>query len=393
MTIPYNFDQPIDRQSSDSIKWHYFDQQILPMWVADMDFRSPEPVIQALRTRVDHGVFGYPEFTTRNTDLMSALSDTLVERMSTLYHWSITPDDILFLPGVVVGFNLACHAIGSSDSAVFFQTPVYYPILHTGKETGIQTRQMELTRNPDYSYSIDWDRFEDQLDQATRLFILCNPHNPVGRVFRRDELLKTAEICLQRGITICSDEIHCDLVYSGHSHTPIASLDAEIAQNTITLMAPSKTFNLAGLQCSFAIIQNRELRNRYLHATKGLVPWVNLMGLQAGLAAYQEGGEWLSQLLAYLEANRNYLIRYAREYLPGVKVASPEGTYLGWLDCRETGIEGNPAKFFIEKGRVGMNDGAMFGPGGEGFVRLNFGCPRALLAEGLERMRTALQML
>jgi len=393
MTIQYNFDQPIDRQSSDSIKWHYFDPQVLPMWVADMDFRSPEPVIQALHARVEHGVFGYPEFTTRNTDLMSALSSTIVERMSTLYHWSITPDDILYLPGVVVGFDLACHAFGVTDSAVFFQTPVYYPILHTGKETGIQTRQMELTCNPDRSYSIDWDRFEERLDEATRLFILCNPHNPVGRVFRKDELLKTAEICLRRGITICSDEIHCDLVFSDHSHIPIASLDAEIAQNSITLMAPSKTFNLAGLQCSFAIIQNPDLRTRYQKATKGLVPWVNLMGLHAALAAYQEGGEWLSQLLVYLQANRDYLVDYVRTNLPGVKIASPEGTYLAWLDCHETGIEGSPAKFFVEKAQVGMNEGAMFGAGGEGFVRLNFGCPRSQLTEGLERMRAALQTL
>ena len=303
MSIQYNFDEIIDRQDSDCLKWHAYPEEVLPMWVADMDFRSPEPVIQALRCRVDHGVFGYPEHTTQKTDLMSELTHTLVERMADRYNWIIQPKDIVFLPGVVTGFNLACHAFAAPDGGVFFQTPVYYPILHAPGETGCLSQEMELTHLPDGSYSVDWDLFEKGMDHQTKLFILCNPHNPVGKVFNAQELERTAEICLRKEVLICSDEIHCDLIYRGNADTPIASLDPEIARHAITLMAPSKTFNLAGLQCSFAIIQNHELRDRFIKARKGLVPWVNLMGLQAGLAAYQEGGDWLNQLLTYLEQN------------------------------------------------------------------------------------------
>jgi cystathionine beta-lyase len=393
MTTQYNFDQVLDRQESDCVKWNFFEKDILPMWVADMDFRSPEPVIRALRTRIDHGFFGYPEWETRNTGLMSDLCQVLVERMENLYAWKIVPDDLVFVPGVVVGFNLACHALAAPEGGVFIQTPVYFPMLQSAKVSGSLDQQMELTVQADGTYSVDLDLFKESLSPETRLFILCNPHNPVGKVFRKDELEQMATICLERDITICSDEIHCDLIYSGHRHIPIAALDPEIAQHTITLMAPSKTFNLAGLQGSFAIIQNRELKARYTKSHKGLVTGVNMIALQAALAAYREGNEWLSQLLVYLEANRDYLVSYVRENLPGVKIGIPQGTYLAWLDCREAGIEGKPARFFIEKARVGLSEGEMFGRGGQGFIRLNFGCPRPLLEKGLERMKNALQQL
>ena len=249
---------------------------------------------------------------------------------------------------------------------------------------------MELTRNRDGSYSVDWDLFADSITSETRLFVLCNPQNPVGKVFSRAELESLAEICLQRDVLICSDEIHCDLVYQGYRHIPIASLDPVVAQNTVTLMAPSKTFNLPGLQCSFAIIQNRDLREKYIAARKGLVPWVNLMGQVAGEAAYRDGGDWLAQLLQYLEDNRDYLSDFVQGELPGLSMAEPQGTYLAWLDCRETRIPGNPHEFFLEKAGVAFNDGKIFGRGGGGFVRINFGCPRSILAEALERMKGAL---
>lgn len=391
MPIKYNFDELVDREDSDCIKWHYFEAEVLPMWVADMDFRSPEPVIQALRERVEHGVFGYPESGTRNTNLMGELSQILVDRMADVYRWNIETQDIIFLPGVVTGFNLACHALASPHGGVFVQTPVYHPMLHAAAETGNISQEMELTLDPDGTYSVDWDLFEQSMDERTRIFILCNPHNPVGKVFKRDELLRAAEICLRRGITICSDEIHSDLAFNGFRHVPIASLDPEIAQNTITLMAPSKTFNLAGLQCSFAIVQNPDLRQQLMSARKGLVPWVNLMGLNAALAAYRDGWEWHSQLMGYLEANRDYLVDFVGQNLPGVQVYPPEATYLAWLDCRKADIEGNLGQFFIEKARVGFNDGEIFGKGGKGFVRLSFGCPRSLLELGLHRMKTALE--
>jgi cystathionine beta-lyase len=242
---------------------------------------------------------------------------------------------------------------------------------------------------PDGSYQIDWDAFEAALIPQTRLFILCNPHNPMGRVFRRDELAHMVEICLRREITICADEIHADLLYTGQTHIPIASLDPEMARNTITLMSPSKTFNIAGLDCSFAIIQNPELRKRYRHAARGLVSGVNILGWTAAIAAYRDGQEWLTQALAYLESNRDFLYEYVQSKLPGIKMSKPESTYLAWLDCRETGIN-DPYNFFLEKARVALNDGKTFGQGGKGFVRLNFACPRSTLEEALTRIKNSL---
>jgi cystathionine beta-lyase len=378
--IQYDFDSMPDRRHSESVKWLTYDQDVLPLWVADMDFLSPQPVIRALLERVEHGVFGYPK---EPPDLRSLL----VERLFNRYHWEVVPEDLVFLPGVITGFNLACHTLAAPDGGVLVQTPVYPPILHAAKSTGILSQEMELIRHPNGSHSIDWKAFEASFTVQTRLFILCNPHNPVGKVFQRQELERLAEICLQHGVTICSDEIHCDLVFPGHLHIPIASLDTEISNNTITLMSPSKTFNLAGLECSFAIIQNPELRKRYLAARKGLVPWVNLMGIVAARTAYKEGQDWLDQALLYLEGNRDYLMKFLQEHIPGIHMGLPEGTYLAWLDCRRTGIEGEPAQFFLDNANVAVNDGGTFGRGGEGFVRLNFGCPRAMLHEALERIK------
>jgi cystathionine beta-lyase len=379
-----DFDRLPDRKGTESLKWHAYNDDVLPMWVADMDFPSPEPVVRALRQRVDHGVFGYPR-------IPPELRSVLAERLARLYHWQVQPDELVFIPGVVTGFNLACHALAAPHEAVLVQTPIYPPILKAGETTGIQSQEMMLTQLPDGSYEVDWEAFEAAITPETRLFILCNPHNPVGRVFRQDELERCAEICLRHGVTICSDEIHCDLVFSGHRHIPMASLSPEIAQNAITLIAPSKTFNIAGLECSIAIIQNPELRKEYQRAGKGLVSWVNLMGSTAALAAYRDGQDWLDRLLVYLQANRDFLYAAVQNELPGVRMARPEGTYLAWLDCREAGIEGSPYEFFLKQARVALNDGATFGRGGEGFVRLNFGCPRPMLVEAVARMRDALR--
>jgi len=390
MPIHYNFDQIIDRRHSDSLKWNHYDEDVIPMWVADMDFVSPQPVIDALIEQVEHGVFGYPQGIAGLPNELPRFRQLIIDRLASMYNWEIKPQDIIFLPGVVNSFNLACHAFASPDQAVMVQTPVYHPILKAAKTTGVQGKEMELTRLQDGCYGIDWDAFEASLSSQTSLFILCNPHNPVGKVFHKDELKHMAEICLRHNVVICSDEIHSDLVFPEHQHTPIASLDPEVADNTITLIAPSKTFNIAGLQCSFAVIQNEKLRKRFLEARKGLLPWVNMIGMRAGETAYRYGQDWLEQVMDYLQANRDFLYAYVREKLPGLEMGLPEGTYLAWLDCRKAGIQGNPQKFFLEKGRVAFNDGADFGPGGEGFVRLNFACPRAILIEGLQRLKTAL---
>lgn len=378
-----DFDCIIDRCATGSMKWQYYGADVLPMWVADMDFAAPEPVIAALQARVAHGVFGYEGYP-------SALMEAIVARLQQLYGWTVAPEALLFLPGVVTAFNLAAQAFLDPGDGLLIQTPVYPPILGVAQTADAVTHGMELTRDADGRYSVDDDLFERAITERTRMFLLCNPHNPVGRVFRADELARMAELCLRHDLLICSDEIHCDLLFDGCRHIPIAALAPEIAARTITLMAPSKTFNVAGLHCSFAVIPDAELRRRYKAARRGIVDSVNLLGYTAALAAYQEGQPWLDALLRYLEANRDFVVAFVRQNMPGVAVAPPEGTYLAWLDCRAAGIPGNAHGFFLKEARVALNDGATFGSGGEGFARLNFGCPRALLEEGLERMRAAL---
>ncbi len=381
------FDGAPDRRASDSKKWGVYGAEVLPLWIADMDFPAPGPVIRALHERVEHGVFGYgmepPE-----------LRQVVLERLRAYHGWEVSSEMLVFVPGVGTGFNLACRAVTSPGDGVLLQTPIYYPILRVPGNTGCTSDEMELTQRADEQWAIDRDAFESAITDRTRIFILCNPHNPVGRVFRREELEQMAEICLRRDIVICSDEIHCDLVYPGHQHVSIASLDPEIADHSITLIAPSKTYNIPGLLCSVAIIPNPELRARFEAAGRDLVPEVNVMGLVAGLAAYRDCQPWLDELVTYLKTNRDYLCEYVTaQHLPGIRMAQPEGTYLAWLDCREAGLPDNAHQFFLREAQVAVNDGKAFGRGGEGFVRLNFGCPRSRLEEALERMRAALARL
>lgn len=353
------------------------------MWVADMDFLSPEPVIRALRERVEHGIFGYP-------CEPDELKQVIIDHLAKKYQWTVVPEEIVLMPGVVNGFNLACQALAKPGEGILIQTPVYAPFFSAQRHARSVSQQVELTVLDNGAYVIDFEKFEQAITDQTRIFILCNPHNPVGRVFRIDELEKMAEICLRHGVIICSDEIHCDLLYSGYQHFPIASLQPEISKNTITLMAPSKTYNIAGLSCSFAVIQNADLRHTFQSASRGLISEVNILGRVAALAAYKEGQPWLDELLCYLEANRDFLYENICREFPGISMGLPEATYLAWLDCRQSGIQGSPHDFFLEKGRVAMNKGDDFGKNGQGFVRLNFGCPRSMLVEALERMKKAL---
>jgi cystathionine beta-lyase len=298
------------------------------------------------------------------------------------------------MPGVARGFHLMCRVFAAPGDAVLVQPPVYPPILKAHTHVDVTSQEAELTRMSDGSYGIDLDAFEHAITPETRIFLLCNPHNPVGRAFRREELAAMADICLRHNVLICSDEIHCDIVFSGHHHTPIASLAPEIAQQTVTLIAPSKTFNIPGLKCAVAIIQNAELRERFCALEYPLAGKPNVLGLVAALAAYRDCQPWLDDLLAYLEANRDYVYDYVRTSLPTISMAKPEATFLAWLDCRQAAIPGpRPCEFFIDNARVALNDGATFGPGGEGFVRLNFGCPRSTLVEALERLRQQMAAL
>lgn len=379
-----NLVKTVDRSQSDSIKWTKYGTGVIPLWVADTDFAAPPEVLEALSKRVAHGVFGYGSDTLR-------LTEVLIERLEQLYGWKVTAEDIVFLPGVVPGFNLACLAFAAENARVAVQTPVYPLLLRAPFETGRQSVELGFTRDAAGNATIDWDTFEREIASDTKLFILCNPQNPLGRVFRRDELTRMAETCLKHGTLICSDEIHCDLVYSGHQHLPIACLDEQVAQRTITLMAPSKTYNLAGLQCSFAIIQNRELRSQFTAAARGLLSHLNTLGCTAALAAYQHGQVWLKEVLDYLQGNRDLLLDFVATHMKNVRVTAPEGTYLAWLDCSGDPRLQRPYPFFLKNARVALNDGRTFGPGGEGHVRLNFGCSRDLLRQALEQMREALQ--
>ncbi len=386
--MPDNFDQLINRRGTESVKWRAYPDEVLPLWVADMDFMSPEPVRRALREVVDSGVFGYPRGLHDATDVPE-FGQIIIERLRDRYAWPVEPQDVIFLPGIVVGLNVMCNMFRTQGGSIAVQPPIYTPILDAPSNAGLTRNEALLARQPAGTYAIDWDQFKAALHEDTRAFILCNPHNPVGRVFRRDELERVAELCLARNVLICSDEIHGDLIYPGQQHLPVASLDPEIAQRTITFFAPSKTFNLPGLQASVVVIQNPELRQRFQAARQSLVPWVNLMGLIAMQAAYREGQTWLAELLAYLEANRDFVYDFVRTELPGLSLAKPEGTYLAWIDCRGAHLE-NPYEFFLEKAKVALSSGTIYGTGGQGFVRLNFGCPRSTLEEALLRMKKAL---
>jgi len=383
--MTYDFDRLIDRRHSDSSKWQKYGPDVLPLWVADMDFQSPEPVIRALRERVEHGVYGYITFE------QPEFHQLFADRLSKRYGWRVSPDAVVIIPGVIPGFNVAGRILAKPGDGLVLMTPVYPPILRAASNIDLTREEAPLARRADGSYEVDFDAFNSVIRDRTRFFLLCNPHNPVGRVFRRDELSRLAEVCRRRGLSIVADEIHCELTYPGQRHTPIASLDPEIAERTITLMAPSKTFNLAGLKCSVAVIPNADLRAKFVAARVDLVSTVNVLGFTAAYAAYRDGQAWLDELMRYLEANRDFTMDYVRTRLPGVRVATPEATYLAWLDCTKV-VEAaaDPFTFFLERAKVALNDGALFGLGGAGFVRLNFGCPRSILTEALDRMRAAL---
>jgi len=383
--MKYDFDHVIERKGTDSIKWQRYGNDVLPLWVADMDFVSPEPVIRALHERVDHRVFGY---TTAGEDLVRVIQ----ERLRRLYAWEVPAEHIIFVPGVVTGLNLAFQLFAGPSDGILVQPPVYSHFITDPVIRGRMLVDPPLLQNGD-TYEIDFDAFEGAITDRTRIYVLCNPHNPVGRVFRIEELERLAYICARHNILVCADEIHCDLLYPGYRHTPIATLGSEIADRTITFMSPSKTYNLAGLECSFAIISNPALREAWLRGSEGLIPHVNIMGLTATLAAYRDGQEWLDQCLFYLKENRDFLGEYVKEKFPTLRMSHIEGTYLAWLDCTQSGIRENPYRFFLRKGKVALNNGADCGRGGEGFVRLNFACPRTTLTEALERMVNAVKSL
>lgn len=379
----FDFDLPIDRRAVPGEKWdRYADRDVVPMWVADMDFAAPDAVLEAVRRRVDHGVFGY-------TDPWPALLSTVADGLARDHGWAVEPEWITFLPGVVAGFNAACLLAGAPGDGVLVAAPVYPPMLGAPANTGRRLQQVDLALRGN-RWEWDWAALEGAATPASRLLLLCNPHNPVGRVYSAGELQRIAAFAEERDLLICADEIHCGLVLDEDKpHVPIASLAPEAARRTITLMAPSKSWNIPALYCAFAVIPDAALRARYRRALRGLVPHVNVLGLVAAEAAYRDGEPWRLALLAYLRKNRARVVK-AVAAMPGLATTWPEATYLAWIDCRELmatrGIA-DPAAFFEAAG-VGLSCGRPFGAAG--YVRLNFGCRRTTLEEGLARMARAL---
>lgn len=378
MSETFNFDEEVDRSDSDSNKWDkYRGRDILPMWVADSDFRVAPAIQRALQQRAEHGVFGY-------THEPARLVELVVERMQRLYDWKIHPNWLVWHPGVVRALNLVCRGNGEPGDAVY--TPaVIYPPFRKAAEYSSRVNQPVPMCWQQRRLVIDLDWLEQQASKPSQVLLLCNPQNPGGAVYRQAELLRLAQIAEQQDLIVCSDEIHCDLILdSDKRHIPIATLNADIEQRSITLMAPSKTFNVAGLGCSFAIVPNKAIRQRMVRVGRGVLPYVNIMGYAAAQAAYESGDEWNRQQLAYLRGNRDLLIEHINR-IPGLRLDPVEATYLAWINISELGLE-NPIAFF-ERAGVGMSPGEEFGD--SNYMRLNFACPRSRVELAIERIRRA----
>jgi cystathionine beta-lyase len=379
--MTFDFDQLFDRHNTGSTKWSRYQADVLPMWVADMDFAAPPVIIEALQQRLLHPLVGY-------SVAQDSLREAIVADLWTKFAWKVKPQELIFLPGVESGFNMALKALVQPQQNVVVQVPNYPPLRHAPGHWGLNKVELEFDAQADGTYLTPLDVLRESLNGGGAL-LLSNPHNPLGKVFGREELQAVADICVAQDAWIISDEIHAELCFDGRVHIPTASLSPEIAQRTITLMSASKAYNIAGLKTSFMIIQDAALRERVNHARCGMVDSVNPLGMEATRVAYSEGAPWLAELKTYLQANRDYLVEAVRSRLPGVTINVPQGTYLAWLDCSALDLA-NPQQFFLEQGKVGLSAGLDFGDQHQQFVRLNFGCPRSLLEEGIARMERAL---
>ena len=388
--MSFDFDTVPQSLGTDSQKWQtYAGRDILPLWVADMDFRSPPAIIAALHERVEHGIFGYARPTAAT---VSAVTDALAAR----YGWTIDPAWIVWLPGLVCGLNVTAQAFAQLGEEVLTLTPVYPPFMTAPKNSGRISVTvpfvLDSTTQP-ARWSIDWAALERAVTLQTKLFFLCNPHNPLARVWRRDELEKLGEFCTRHDLVLCSDEIHCDLILDpALPHIPAATLSPAIAERTVTLMAPSKTYNVPGLGTSFAIIPSPTLRARFVRATTGIVAEVTTLGFAACEAAYRDSEGWRQDLLAYLRGNRDFLLTFLAQELPQLRIDAPmEATYLAWLNIEALNLT-DPIAHFENHG-VGLSECAFFGAKRGSHVRINIGCPRATLAEALRRLKLAVAAL
>lgn len=379
--MAYDFSSLLSRHGTDSQKWQkYRGRDVLPMWVADMDFHAPPEVVAALERRAREGVFGY----SRPVD---STTDAVLEYLERSFGWRVAADWLVWLPGLVPGINLACRAVGQRGDAVHTATPVYPPFLTAPANSERQCQAVPL-RLDGGRWTFDLEAMERALTPQTRVFLLCHPHNPVARVWRRAELEAIVQFCLRHGLVLCTDEVHCDLILDADlRHTPAALIDPALAARSITLHSPSKTYNVAGLACAYAIIPDASLRTAFRHAGNGMLGEVNNFGYVACEAAYRYGEPWRRALIERLRANRALLLgAIAAGELPGVNATPIEATYLAWLDVASLELK-DPVRFFEDAG-VGLSGGAAFGD--RRYVRLNFGCPEELLREALKRMSAAL---
>lgn len=388
--MAYSLDKIIDRRGTDSLKYDLAARRgmpgnVIPLWVADMDFPSPPEVLEALVEKSRHGIFGYSD--TISDDYFNALADWYSNR----FGWQLSPKWLVKTPGVVFAICTAIRALTDEGDAVLIQEPVYYPFAGSVRANDRKLVVNELVYR-DGRYSIDFADFEEKIEKnRVKLFILCSPHNPVGRVWTKEELAAMGEICLKYGVKVVADEIHEDFVYPGYRHHVFETVMPEFADITITCTGPTKTFNMAGLQISNVFISNTDLRKRFkqeLERTGYSQP--NIMGLVACRAAYRHGAKWLDDLISYLVSNLDLLRDFLRKELPFIRLVEPEGTYLVWLDFRALGLPDKELnELIVHKAGLWLNSGPMFGAGGEGYQRINIGCPAAILQEALERLKKA----
>lgn len=388
--MTYDFDKIIDRRDTGALKVdvlgeRYGRPDLLPLWVADMDFETPSFITDALRRRLDHSLFGY---TVEPQEYWPAVMRWLADR----HGWQVEREWLTYIPGIVKGIGMAINVFVKEDEKVIIQPPVYHPFRLTPEGNRRQVVMNPLRENPDGTYSMNFDHLARVADEKCRMLILSNPHNPAGITWDRDTLHRLAEFCHSRGIIVISDEIHSDMALWDNRHIPFASVSPEATACSITFGAPSKTFNIAGIVSSYAIVPDAGLRERFygwLQANELNEP--TIFSPIATVAAFTQGDEWRRAMLSYVQDNIDYVIDYCREHLPAIRPLRPQASFLVWLDCRSLGLDHDALiDLFVNKARLALNDGEMFGPGGQGFMRLNVGCPRAILTEALTRLTTAL---
>lgn len=387
--MTYNFDEVINRKNTHSVKWdgletYFGNGDLLPMWVADMDFRTPPFVMKALRQCLDHEVLGYPS-------AYPEWGQAIVQWLQRRHQWCVSEEMLTFVPGVVRGQAFALQCFTQPGDKVLVMSPVYHPFFLVTEKMGREVVRCPLCLE-EGQYKIDFDCFRQTI-KGCKLFILCNPHNPGGRVWSKAELEQIARICHENGTMVISDEIHADLTFPPYKHLPFPSVCREAEQISLTFMAPSKAFNMPGLASSYAVTVDEDIRMRFQSFMEaGEFDWSHTLATVGTIAAYQEGDEWLDEMLAYVQGNIDYLEAYLKTYLPQIGIIRPQASYLVYLDCRALNLSQEElVRLFIDKARLALNDGSMFGPEGKGFMRLNVGCPRSLLEQALQQLTEALR--